>query len=313
MPWLLKCGLDRLLFNDFIRGITPLKFLSKSIAEWRVTQGNSLPGRDLFAALLDAKDPQTGRGLDLKDLISEAALFIVGGSDTTITANTATMFYLLHYPNTLERLQHELRTKFKDAEDIRMGTDLASCTYLLACIDESMRLANPIGSLLPRETLPGGLKVDGEWFPPGVDLGVPTYTLHHNAEYFPDPFEFRPERWLPMDKRSRISAESFTAPTASEAAIDTGLEVAQSAFMPFGIGRTSCVGKYLAYQEISLIIARVVWQHDMRIQPGSTIGEGHSGLGWGRKRKNEFQLQDRFVSTHKGPMVEFKARKTIGV
>ena len=129
MPWLLKCGLHRLLFNDFIRGITPLKFLSKSIAEWRVTQGDSLPGRDIVAALLDVKDPQTGRGLDLKDLVSEAALFIVVGSDTTITANTATMFYLLHYPNTLGRLQHELRTKFKDAEDIRKGTDLASCTY----------------------------------------------------------------------------------------------------------------------------------------------------------------------------------------
>ena len=227
MPWLLKCGLDRLLFNDFIRGITPLKFLSKSIAEWRVIQGDSLPGRDLFAALLDAKDPQTGRGLDLKDLISEAALFIIGGSDTTITATTATIFYVLHYPNSLERRQHELRTKFKDAEDIRMGTDLASCTYLLACIDESMRLANPIGSLLPRETLLGGLKIDGEWFPPGIDVGVPNYTLHHNEEYFPDPFEFRPERRLPVDKRSQTRAESFTTSTsANEATIDTGLEVA---------------------------------------------------------------------------------------
>ena len=48
------------------------------------------------------------------------------------------------------------------------------------------------GLLLPRETLLGGLKIDGEWFPPGIDLGVPACTLHHNAEYFPDPFEFRP-------------------------------------------------------------------------------------------------------------------------
>ena len=130
-----------------------------------------------------------------------------------------------------------------------------------------MRLANPIGSLLPRETLPGGLKIDGEWFPPGIDVGVPNYTLHHNEEYFPDLFEFRPERWLPVHKQSQTRAESFTTSTttAKETMIDMDLEVAQSVFMPFSIGRMSCIGKYLAYQEIPLIIARVVWQYDMRI------------------------------------------------
>ena len=309
MPWLLKFGLDKLLFNDLIRGITTLKSLSKSISEWRVAQGDSLPERDLFAALLDVKDPETGRGFDLRELISEAALFIIAGTDTTITVTTATIFYLLHNPETLKRLQNEVRTKFGSADDIRIGTDLVSCVYLLACIDESLRLASPVGSLLPREILPGGLKVDGQWFPPGVDVGVPNYTLHHNAEYFPSPFEFRPERWLSVNNQSQTHRKSSTASIAREATINVDLEVAQAAFMPFGIGRTSCVGKYLAYQEISLTIARMIWQYDMRVKPGSTVGEGHPNLGWGRKRKNEFQLQDRFVSTHEGPMVEFRARK----
>ena len=307
MPWLLKFGLDKLLFNELVQGVLRLSTLSKSVSDWRVAQGNSLPTRDLFAALLDAEDPETGRCLDREELVSEAGLLIIGGSDTTITATTATIFYLLHSPTSLEHLRHEICTTFAKVEDIRIGTELASCRYLLACIDESMRLSPPVGSLLPREVLPGGLKIDDEWFPPGVDVGVPHYTLHHNESYFADPFDFKPERWLSRDDRSKMDIESSSDIKAS---LDADVELAQSAFTPFGIGRTSCVGKYLAYQEMSLIIARMLWLYDMRTQPGSTMGEGSPSFVWGRMRKDEFQLQDRFVSTHEGPMVEFRARKS---
>ena len=83
---------------------------------------------------------------------------------------------------------------------------------------------------------------------------------------------------------------------------------AMSAFTPFGSGRTSCIGRYLAYQEMSLTLARMIWLYEMRIQPGSTMGEGNKKLGLGRHREKEFQTLDRFVSMHNGPMVEFKRR-----
>ena len=67
--------------------------------------------------------------------------------------------------------------------------------------------------------------------------------------------------------------------------MDEDLAMSQSAFTPFGLGRTSCIGKYLAYQEMSLVIARMIWLFDMRIQPGSTIGESNARLGLGRTRR----------------------------
>ena len=297
MPELLKLKLDRLLFGKILRGVDRFTNLSKSIFEWRFMQGEQ---KDLFAALLEAKDSDSGLGFTTAQLVSEAGLLIIAGSDTTTTATTAAIFYLLHYPSALIRLAVEIRSAFSDVEEICIGTQLSSCQYLYACIDETMRLTPSVGSTLMREVLAGGLVVDGEWFPPGTDMGVPHYTLHHHEAYFAKPFEFKPERWLSGD----LNFPNTTGPGS----VESERALAASAFTPFGFGRTSCIGKYLAYQEISLTLARMIWLYEMRIQPGSTLGEGNEKLGLGRQRKNEFQTLDRFVSMHDGPMVEFKRR-----
>ena len=56
------------------------------------------------------------------------------------------------------------------------------------------------------------------------------------------------------------------------------------------------------------MLARLLWLYDLRLQPESTLGEGHPSLGKGRMRTEEFQLYDKFVSTHDGPMLEFRSR-----
>ena len=323
MPELLKLKLDRLLFSQIIRGVERFTSLSKTIFEWRFMQGEQ---KDLFAALLEAKDSETGLGFTTGQLVSEAGLLIIAGSDTTITATTATIFYLLHYPPALTRLQSEIRSAFTDVEGICIGTQLSTCQYLYACIDEAMRLTPSVGSTLMREVLPGGLVIDGEWFPPGTDVGVPHYALHHNDAYFANPFEFRPERWFhgesPLSEvkgilqpgiglsqsATELSCDLNTPETTRSGSVESEQALAASAFTPFGFGRTSCIGRYLAYQEMSLILARMIWLYEMRVQPGSTVGEGNERLGRGRERKNEFQTFDRFVSMHDGPMVEFKQR-----
>lgn len=301
MPSLLSLKLDRLLFRRIILGVDRFTSLSKETFEWRFAQG---PQDDLFNALLTAKDAESGASLNTAQLVSEAGLLIIAGSDTTMTATTATLFYLLHYPAALRRLENEIRTTFATIEDIRIGGQLSGCLFLYSCIDEAMRLTPSIGSTLMREVRAGGLVVDGEWFPPGTDIGVPHYALHHNEAYFPDPFVFRPERWLSTSGSSEGAKEELAQEQQSGAAA-----ASSPAFTPFGVGRTSCIGRYLAYQEMFLVIAYILWQFDMRLQPGSTLGEGRKELGPGRHRKNEFQTLDRFISMHDGPMVEFRRRK----
>lgn len=293
MPIILKLGLDQLLYRELYKAQKKFQALSKAQSDWRMKQKDP-EVRDLFTNLLEARDPMTLSALTEEELIAEAGALIVAGSDTVATVLAATLFYCLHYPPVLARLQDEIRSTFADVEEIRSSQRLDSCHYLRACINETMRLASPVGALLPREILVGGLVVDGHYFPEGIDIGVPHYALHHNELYYPDAFLFDPERW--------IASTDSKCEKSSEAAI----VAAQSAFCAFSVGRFSCVGKAVAYAEMSVILARIFWLYDLRLR--GTTGEGCTSLGKGRERINEFQTWDAFTSTHEGPMVEFRSR-----
>lgn len=301
MPAILKLKVDKLLFSRVTKAAESYQALSRAQAEWRIALKDNTKTRDLFSYLLEAKDPESGQSLSQEHLISEAGVLMVAGSDTMATAMAATLFYCVHYPLALQELQEEIRSTFKDIEDVKISDELNRCRYLRACIDESMRLSPSVGGVLPREVLSGGLQIGDDYFPEGTDIGVSSYALHHNEAYYPDPYLFKPERWL-ADQPGK------TGHTSEE-----NVAVAKSAFCPFSVGRASCVGKGLAYQEMSVILARIVWLYDMRLQAGSVRGQGHPHLGRSRDREKEFQMWDGFVSTHKGPLVEFKPRVQVTI
>ncbi len=164
-----------------------------------------------------------------------------------------------------------------------------------AVIDEAMWLSPSVGSILPHEVLPGGIQVEGYDFPSGTIMGTPHYAIHHNEEYYPDPFTFKPDRWLAEDSRNLTTTKC--------------LAMARSAFCPFSIGPRSCAASTIAYAEMELLLARVVWLFDMHVKESSTLGEGRASMGYGRTRRDEFQLYDKFVSKTDGPLVEFKLRE----
>lgn len=163
-----------------------------------------------------------------------------------------------------------------------------------------------VGGILPREVLPGGITVDGTYFPVGVDIGVPIYALQHHSTYHPNPFEYNPDRWLLVESNDG-GTKALTSSSDSNA---RAVSLAKSAFCPFSVGPRGCVGKGMAYKEISIVVARLVFMFDMRIAEGSTVGEGDPGLGERslRHRKGEFQGLDKFVLQADGPIVEFKLR-----
>lgn len=293
MPTILTLKVDQLLFPNLNKAKEQFKTLSKAQSDWRLKQ-DSYELKDLFANLLRIRNSKTSSILTEEELVAEAGILIVAGSDTMATAMAATLFYCLHYPSSLARLQAEIRSAFANVDDIRISEQLDSCKYLRACLNEAMRLSPPVGALLPREVLAGGLFVDDQYFPEGVDIGVPHYSIHHDDLHYPDPFLFKPERWIVNTDPERHDS--------SKAAVD----LAKSAFCAFSVGRAGCIGKTLAYQEMSLIIARVVWLYEMRLR--GNAGEGCTSLGKDRERKSEFQTWEGFVSTHKGPMIEFKRR-----
>jgi len=168
----------------------------------------------------------------------------------------ATVFWqLLHHSSVRTRLTAEVRNAFSSLSDIRNGPTLESCTYLQACINETMRLYPPIANHLPRHVQPGGLTVDNEFVPEGVHIGTVHYTLFRNPDYFPDPLTWRPERWI-ADAAHGTTVES--------------VQQAQKAFFPFGAGPRVCVGQTVAEMELRTVFARALWTYDMRLAPDAT-------------------------------------------
>jgi cytochrome P450 len=253
----------------------------------RMAKDSSQCDKDFISWLLEAKDPQTGLGFELKELWAESSLLIAAGSDTSSTAMSALLFYLARNPACLSKLSAELQSTFKDVEEIKSGAALTSCRYLRACIDEALRMAPPLPSLLLRTAMDGGMTVDGHHVPEGVNVGVGAYSVMHNPKYYPEPFSFQPERWLS----------------------NGGDELARSAFCPFSIGNRGCIGKSMAYLELSIAMARLVYIYRFRAVEGDGSGAGKPGLEYGRHRKDEFQLVDNFLCSKTGPQLEFERGK----
>jgi len=66
----------------------------------------------------------------------------------------------------------------------------------------------------------------------------------------------------------------------------------------------------MAYAELTMTLARVLYLYDMRLAPGSRLGEGSVDAGSGRRRGVEFQLEDIFTAEKDGPLVEFRVRSS---
>lgn len=154
-------------------------------------------------------------------------------------------------------------------------------------------MSPPVGAILPRIVLSGGLEVLDQNIPPGTVVGCPIYALHHHETFVPDPFTYNPSRWI-----------------AGEPHVTTAtLEGLHSVFSPFSIGPRGCIGKPMAYMELMLTLARLLHGYDMKLAPGNLgrVGEGAPGSGAGRERRCEFQMKDIFVSSKSGPFALFRS------
>lgn len=252
-------------------------------------------------------------GLDSKELWTEATLFIGAGGSTTATALSAALFYLSRNEDAYERLAVEIRETFDVGDNIKQGAKLAGCKFLRAVIDEALRMSPPTLAVTWRQQDPASVEagdtftVDGHVIPPGTQVALSNYTLQHDPRYFPDPYTFRPERWLPS------ASSSSNVDTAAKQDQDETLTAMRRAFIPFLIGERNCAGRPLAYLEMSLALARTIWYFDFTKAPGEAgkLGEGGqpSMSGPGRERENEFQLFEGFVVGHDGPNLVFTPRK----
>ncbi|KAL7917357.1 cytochrome P450 [Trichoderma austrokoningii] len=235
--------LDAIFFRNAEKSRQDFRSLLKDILLRRIQHGQDIPQVDILQSWLRGFDPKTGSGLKPRQLASEAGVLIVAGSHTVGTTLASFLYYLSTNPAVYARATQEVRKTFATGEEIVTGPLLQSCSYLQACIDETLRKAPPNAVPLWRDVQDGGAMIDGTFLPAGTTVGVAGYSLHHNDKYFANPATFDPERWMPNNPQEHV---------------------ARRACAPFSIGPRSCMGKNIALTEVMLTAAHILWALDFK-------------------------------------------------
>ncbi|GFN19721.1 cytochrome P450 [Aspergillus tubingensis] len=210
-----------------------------------------------FMQYLSAGAPE----LSFAELANNSSTLIVAGSETSATSLAAVTFYLLKNPEKMRKLRQEIETAFSMEEEISIQS-VAGLKYLTACLEEGWRLYPPIPSGLPRQVPGEGFEIAGRWVPGGAAVSVHSWATSRSPKNFRNPDEFIPERWL-----------------GDPAYKDDNLQSVQV----FHVGPRNCIGKSLAYAEVRLILARLLFRFDLQLMPhSSNWAEQMSYMVWER-------------------------------
>ncbi|OTB05990.1 hypothetical protein M426DRAFT_319363 [Hypoxylon sp. CI-4A] len=199
---------------------------------------------DFLEGLIRKKDEGE---LDFQQVAATAATLIVAGSETTATLLSGALYMLTTHPDTLEKLTKEVRSAFNNDDEITL-TSVSKLSYMLACLNETLRHYPPVPLGLPREVPQGGVFILGKFVPQGTAVAVWQYAVNHDPTFWTEPGTFNPERFTgdPKFKNDRLDA-----------------------MQPFSVGPRNCIGKNLAYAEMRLILARIIYNFDMTIDDNS--------------------------------------------
>ena len=191
------------------------------------------PARDceLVRLLLAARDPDTGRPLTHDEVVSDLAVFLIAGHDTTSTTLTYALWSLGHHPQLQDRVAEEVGELGDRPLTVR---DVPALPFTVQVIHEALRLCPPaaaLARLATRDTV-----VDGFLIERGTNVLVGVYALHRDPALWDAPETFDPDRFSAERSRGRDRWQ----------------------FLPFGAGARSCIGDHYAMLEATLGLASLV-------------------------------------------------------
>ncbi|KUL82184.1 hypothetical protein ZTR_09567 [Talaromyces verruculosus] len=202
--------------------------------------------RDFMSYIMN----NTTENLSNLELVIMASAFIVAGSRTSAAALSGMTFQLLRNRSAYSTLVNEIRTAFQKEEDITM-LSTGKLRYLGAVIDEGLRLYPPSPASLPRFVPGKGEHIDGKWIPGGIAVGVHQLSAGYMEWNFYQAKSFIPERWLDLPPDSPFANDK------------------RSSIQPFSYGPRNCIGQGMAYAEMRLILAHVLWKFDLELVDNS--------------------------------------------
>ncbi|KAG5543330.1 hypothetical protein RHGRI_016159 [Rhododendron griersonianum] len=196
--------------------------------------------KGFMGVMLEILDGGTNNALKFDaDTVNKATCMALalGATDTTTATLTWAVALLLNNPHALKKAQEELDSQIGGQRQVE-ESDIKNLVYIQAIVKETLRLYPPAQLIPPRETIED-CTVGGYHVPMGTTLFVNLWKIHHNPQVWPNPWVFRPERFLTTHKDVDLRGKHFD-------------------LLPFGSGRRGCPGISLGLQIVQFALASLV-------------------------------------------------------
>jgi cytochrome P450 len=223
MPWLPKLRRFRALTARAD------ELIFAQVAERRAAAGDH---DDVLAMLLAARHEPDGSPMSEREIRDELMTALVAGHETTASQLSWAFAQLARDRRVRRNLVEELDADQGDA-------------YLTATMQEILRLRPVLPNAEPRLTK-RPVTIGGFEYPAGVSLLASALLVHTDPRIYPEPFAFRPERFLDS------APGTYT-------------------WIPFGGGRRRCLGAAFAQQEMKIVLAAVLRRFEL--EPGTVAPE----------------------------------------
>lgn len=168
------------------------------------------------------------------------------GTDTTTSTLEWAMAELLHNPETLKKVQAELRMTISPNKKVE-EKDIENLPYLRAVIKETLRLHPPLPILVPRMSM-DSCKMLGYCIPKETQILVNVWAIGRDPKTWDEPLVFKPERFLEPNTVD-FKGHNFE-------------------FIPFGSGRRMCPAMPLASRVLPLALGSLLHSFDWALADG---------------------------------------------
>ncbi|KAM4631816.1 cytochrome P450 3A9-like [Discoglossus pictus] len=245
--------------NEFIR------FFMKAVTDFqdKRKKGDHSGRVDFLQLMVDSRTEivkDVDKVLTDAEIMAQSIIFIVAGYETTSTGLSYLLYNLATHPDVQKKLQDEidqsLPNKASPTYDILMQME-----YLDMVIQETLRLYPPAGRL--ERVSKENVEINGVTIPKGTVTMIPAYVLHRDPEHWPEPEEFRPERF---SKETPETQDPYT-------------------FLPFGAGPRNCIGMRFALLSMKMAATALLQNFTFRPCAETLIPMEFSKVGFLQPKK----------------------------
>ncbi len=209
---------------------------------------NYQPDRsDILNLLIGAKDAD-GQCMNDQELRDELMTLLFAGHETTATALSWAIYWSSFLPEVRAKLLAEIATLGNE----RDLTTINKLPYLGAFCSEVLRI-HPVALLTFPRVAQEAVSLHGYDIAPGKVVMGCIYSTHHRSDIYPEPDEFKPERFL---------EKQFTP----------------YEYVPFGGGSRRCIGLALAQMELKLVLVEILANCELQLTDKLPIAPARRGV-----------------------------------